>query len=162
MRFKFNPRAIDPNTIGIVTLSHGPLAMAILETVSMLSMRNETNTAAFCLDDGDVLDDYRNAFVRAIKSFPAGCLVFVDIFGGSPSNQLLLASQLDPEIARVCAISSMNVSMILSAVLLREGMTPEALMEQVLKENEHIVLNISEKIRALSLACCEDDGEGSK
>ena len=150
MRYKFDPNEIVPGLTGIVTLSHGPLAMAMLESVSMLSTGGAAqNSAAFCLDEGDDLDEYREAFVEAIKAFGGDCLIFVDIFGGSPSNQVLLASQLYPDLGKLHVIGGMNLGTVLDAVLLREQMSLEELMEQVFEDSQFSIVNMTEAISHL-------------
>jgi PTS system mannose-specific IIA component len=149
MKCDFDETRVVPGEIGIITLSHGPLAAAILKTVGMLSMGPVSSSASFCLDDGDILDDYREAFVKAIRAFQGNCLIFVDIFGGTPSNQLLIASQTYPDLTDICAIAGMNVGMVLDAVLLRRGAERHDLMRDILADSKMSIVNMTEAISQL-------------
>ena len=159
MDSKFDSQSIDPELTGIVVLSHGPLAKALLDSGALLNMGEIKNASAFCLEDGDDLDAYREAFLTAMKSYPAGCVVFVDIFGGSPSNQLMLASQTDEELGEVYAVAGVNLGMLLEAALMREGITCEELFKQILGGAEISIVNMTEKMRELreSASCSTDD-----
>ena len=157
MKSKFDVEGIDPGLIGIVVLSHGPLAEAILDSAALLNMGPIANSAAFCLEDGDDLDAYREAFVGAMKAYPAGCVVFVDIFGGSPSNQLMVASQTEPDLGEVYAIAGVNLGMLLEAVLMREGITCRELHNQVVGGGSLSIVDMTEKMRELRESVSDDE-----
>lgn len=159
MKARFNSETIDPNLPGIVVLSHGPLASALLDSAALLNMGDLQNAAAFCLEEGDDLDAYRTAFVGAMRSFPAGCLVFVDIFGGSPSNQLMIASQSEEGISEVYAVAGVNLGMLLEASLMREGITCQELHAQVVDGAAISIVDMTEKIRELVSSVEADDEE---
>ncbi len=83
---KFVQDQINPELPGIVLLSHGGLAVGLVDTVSMLLGEPE-NLAAFSLEPGDDIDEYRASFSAAYESFPEGSVIMADLYGGTPFNQ---------------------------------------------------------------------------
>lgn len=158
MKVRFDSSHIDPSLTGLIVLSHGPLASALLDSAALLNMGELPNAAAFCLEDGDDLEAYRSAFVEAMRAFPAGCLVFVDIFGGSPSNQLMIASQTE-DLGTVYAVSGVNLGMVLEASLNREGLTCEELHGQVMDGAALSIVNMTEKIQELAASVDAEEDE---
>lgn len=113
---------IKPDLPGIILLSHGPFAVALVETAKMLFGDSE-NLAAFSLEPGDDIDQYRETFAETIRKFPEGSLLLVDLFGGTPCNQLMRYIQETGKPLEI--VSGMNLPMLVTAVLAREEMSGE-------------------------------------
>lgn len=146
MRSCFHEEAIQKDLPGIILLSHGGLAMGMLETVGVVLGRAE-NFAAFSLDPEDDPAVFREAFIRAASAFPAGAVIFVDMFGGSPCNQLLLgASELS---VPYCAFSGMNLPLISEAVAMRELCSGEELKSAIAAIVPHAIMDLQVKIDEL-------------
>lgn len=105
---------------GIILLSHGPFAVSLIDTAKML-FGDVENLAAFSLEPGDDIDKYREAFVEAIQAFPEGSVIMVDLFGGTPCNQVMRYIQETEKPLEV--VSGMNLPMLVNAVMARESMT---------------------------------------
>lgn len=102
---------------GIILLSHGPFAVSLVKTAQMIFGDSE-NIAAFSLEAGDDIDKYRGAFTEMIEAFPEGSLIMVDLFGGTPCNQVMRYIQETGKTLEVAA--GMNLPMLINAVMSRE------------------------------------------
>lgn len=116
----YKPEKINKDLPGILLLSHGPFAVSLIDTAKMLFGDSE-NLAAFSLEPGDDIDKYRESFVEVIKEFPKGSLILVDLFGGTPCNQVMRYIQETGEPLEI--VGGMNLPMLVNAVLAREGMS---------------------------------------
>ncbi len=74
------------------------------------------NIAAYSLEPGDDIDKYREAFVETINEFPEGSMILVDLFGGTPCNQVMRHIQRNRETTGSCW---RNESLLVNAVLAR-------------------------------------------
>ena len=84
----YKPEKVNKDLPGIILLSHGPFAVSLVDTAKMLFGESE-NIAAYSLEPGDDIDKYREAFVEMINEFPEGSMILVDLFGGTPCNQVM-------------------------------------------------------------------------
>ena len=73
------------------------------------------------MEPGDDIDKYRESFVEVINEFPKGSLILVDLFGGTPCNQVMRYIQETGEPLEI--VGGMNLPMLVNAVLAREGMS---------------------------------------
>lgn len=96
---------------------HGPFAVSLVETAQMIFGDSE-NIAAFSLEAGDDIDKYREDFAEMIEAFPEGSLIMVDLFGGTPCNQVMRYIQETGKALEVAA--GMNLPMLINAVMSRE------------------------------------------
>lgn len=103
---------------GIVILSHGGLAVGLVDTAKML-FGDPENVAAFSLEAGDDIDEYRKTFAKTFESFPEGSIILADLYGGTPCNQALLYAQESGKAFKlVCGV---NLPMLLNVVISREA-----------------------------------------
>lgn len=116
----YKPENVNKDLPGIILLSHGPFAVSLVDTAKMLFGDSE-NIAAYSLEPGDDIDKYREAFSEAINEFPEGSLILVDLFGGTPCNQVMRYVQETEKLLEV--VGGMNLPMLVNAVLAREGMS---------------------------------------
>lgn len=116
----YKPEKVNKDLPGIILLSHGPFAVSLVDTAKMLFGDSE-NIAAYSLEPGDDIDKYREAFSEAINEFPEGSLILVDLFGGTPCNQVMRYVQETEKPLEV--VGGMNLPMLVNAVLAREGMS---------------------------------------
>lgn len=118
----YKQETVNETLPGIILLSHGPFAVALVETAKMVFGDSE-NVAAFSLEPGDDLDKYREAFVEVIEKFPEGSMIIVDLFGGTPCNQVMRYIEETKKPLNV--VAGMNLPMLINAVLLRSEMSGE-------------------------------------
>ena len=160
MQVYFEPDKIVPDLPGIITLSHGPVARYIVETVEFLNGSKLENCAQFCLDYEDDPEVFRKEFVKAIELFPEGTIVFCDLFGGTPSNQLLLASQVEESIkGKINGISGMNVPLVLAAALSRSFCKGKELVDMLMADAVNSIVNMNAAIEQVNAAEDDDDDE---
>lgn len=113
----YRQEKLNQDLPGIILLSHGPFAVSLVETAQMIFGDSE-NIAAFSLEAGDDIDKYREAFVDMVEKFPKGSLIMVDLFGGTPCNQVMRYIQETGKVLEVAA--GMNLPMLVNAVMSRE------------------------------------------
>lgn len=113
----YRQEKLNEDLPGIILLSHGPFAVSLVETAQMIFGDSE-NIAAFSLEAGDDIDKYREAFVDMIEKFQEGSLIMVDLFGGTPCNQVMRYIQETGKVLEVAA--GMNLPMLINAVMSRE------------------------------------------
>lgn len=116
----YKPEKVNKDLPGIILLSHGPFAVSLVDTAKMLFGESE-NIAAYSLEPGDDIDKYREAFVETINEFPEGSMILVDLFGGTPCNQVMRYIQETEKPLEV--VGGMNLPMLVNAVLAREGIS---------------------------------------
>lgn len=126
----YKQKEINENIPGIILLSHGSLAVSLIETAQMLFGDCE-NIAAFSLEAGDDIDKYRESFIKTFENFPKGSLIFVDLFGGTPCNQVMRYVQETGKVIDI--VGGMNLPMLIHAVMIRENIAgKEFAMDAVL------------------------------
>lgn len=113
----YKPETVNENLPGIILLSHGPFAVSLLDTARML-FGDAENLAAFSFEEGDDADQYRETFEETIDAFPEETLILVDLFGGTPCNQVMRYVQERERPLEV--VGGMNLPMLLNAVISRE------------------------------------------
>lgn len=144
---------VNPDIPGIVIMSHGPLAVGLVKTSKMFFSEAE-NIAAFSLETGDDVDDFRKEFAKTFDKFPVGSVVMVDIFGGSPCNQALRYAQENNKTFEL--ITGVNLPMLLDAVGSREGMRGKTFSENVVNNSKSGISRVD--IEAF-LSSDDDDDE---
>lgn len=115
----FRSENMNPEVPGIILLSHGPFAVSLVETASML-FGDAENIAAYSLEPGDDIDQYRESFVKTLNEFPEGTVIMVDLFGGTPCNQVMRHIQETEQPLEI--VAGMNLPMLVNAILSRESM----------------------------------------
>ncbi len=141
----FDPNNIKPDIPGIVILSHGPMAIAIAKSAEVIFGGPIENIAAFGLEENDVPEEYREEFFKAIDRFPKDTVILMDIFGGSPCNQLMRYSKSNN--IEVNAIAGISLPMVLNASFLRKTYSGKELIEKLINEGKDSIVNVSEMLK---------------
>ena len=127
--------------INILVMSHGEFAESICKSAEMITGEQE-NLKSVVFNPGESLDTLVEKLKKALNEFDNDFphLVFVDIFGGSPSNAtaLLLAENYKLNI-----ISGVNLPMLLEALSERENITPDVLVEQLIITGNEAIIDIT-------------------
>ena len=127
--------------INILVMSHGELAKSICSSAEMIIGEQE-NLKSVIFNPGESLDALVEKFKKALNEFDNDFphLVFVDIFGGSPSNAtaLLLAENYKLNI-----ISGVNLPMLLEALSERENTAPDTLVKQLIITGNEAIIDIT-------------------
>jgi PTS system mannose-specific IIA component len=98
--------------IGLVLVSHGPLAAGLRQAAEMI-MGPQEALAVLGLEPAQDMDKYRADLERLIREVDQGegVLVLADLFGGSPANTA--AYVLGPKVDVVCGC---NLPMLIEAL----------------------------------------------
>lgn len=122
---------INPDIPGVILLSHGPFAAALVETANMVFGESE-NVAALCFEEGDDADEYRKEATKIIESYPENSVIILDLFGGTPCNQMLRYAQETNSLLNI--IAGMNLPMLLQVLTTREDKSGQDFIDDI-KEN---------------------------
>lgn len=147
MNRRFDKAAVQRQLPGVVFISHGGLALGMLDTVTLI-MGKQHNLAAFTLDENDDPILFREAFMEAVEAFCAGVVIFVDMFGGSPCNQLLLASGTIR--TDFCAVSGMNLPLVLETIAMRRICRGKELYDAILAAAPASIVHLNKVIEELA------------
>ncbi|HJC82447.1 MAG TPA: hypothetical protein H9696_04515 [Candidatus Anaerostipes avicola] len=101
---------IQSDIPGIILLSHGPLASGLLGTMEMV-LGTVDNVTALELEEGDHPEKYRMRIAEIAEAMPEKSVFLMDIFGGSPFNQVIQYFLENGKEIR--AVSGMNLGMLL-------------------------------------------------
>lgn len=113
----YEQNKVNPDIPGVIILSHGGLAVGLVNTAQMLFGESE-NVAAFSLEGGDDIDEYRNAFAKTLENFPKDSIVLADLYGGTPCNQALQYAQESGRTFEL--VTGVNLPMFLNVIIQRE------------------------------------------
>lgn len=105
--------------IGVVIVTHGSLASALLNTVELIMGKQEQiTTVAF--ETGQAVIDLQTRITRAVTQVDSGhgILILVDILGGSPYNASAMVMM---EQENIEMITGVNVPMLFEVLPVRTG-----------------------------------------
>ena len=129
----------------ILVLTHGNWGEELIKSAKMIAGSFE-NVSALGLNPKDTFEDYLTKVKENLNASSGKTLVIVDLFGGTPSNIAALLSR-DYDIA---ALSGLNLSMLLEAIISKDNTNSEKLNSSVLnagKDNcKDIIKIIDENI----------------
>jgi len=115
--------------IGVVIVTHGNLADALLTTAELI-MGKQEQVKAVTFESGQAVADLQTRIAQAVKQVDSGqgTIILVDILGGSPYNAsaMLMLEQVKTEV-----ISGVNLPM-LFAVLPMRNLTLDGAVNVVL------------------------------
>lgn len=124
----FERDCIDKNLPGIIVASHGPLAIALVESARMIA-GDMRNIAAFSIEPGDDPDEFGARMMEAYQMYPSGSIALLDLKGGTPFNQLYInTAHSGRQMNALCAVS---MPMLLDANDLRETLKGKALIDEL-------------------------------
>jgi PTS system mannose-specific IIA component len=106
--------------VGLLLLSHGPLANALRETVHMLEPDEPDDIGSLSLAWDEATEGATRRLEKAIAEHDKGrgVVLLTDMFGGTPSN--LALAFLEPGVIEI--VTGINLPMVVKArALAREG-----------------------------------------
>lgn len=133
----------------VALAAHGPLAPALLEAAGMVFGTSE-DVRAFALLPG--MDPFE--FRAGLETFLSGesddadwdgCLVLVDLFGGTPSN---MAASLAMGRDDVEVVAGLNMPMLIEVMARKDDCTLDELREVALAAGKESALDVCERVRA--------------
>ena len=129
--------------VGIVLISHGPLAAALKETVRVLEPDETSEMDALSLAWDEAPEKASARLEKALgrADHGRGVVILTDMFGGTPSN--LALAFLDH--GKIEIVSGMNLPMVLKARgLAREGRDPHFIAHALVDRGRRAILAASE------------------
>lgn len=115
---KILPDKVNPNVPGILVLSHGDMAIGMLNSAEMICGKLE-NVAAIGIEPTEDLDEYKAGLLDAMDRFPAGVLLLVDLMSGTPFNTIMsIAAE-----RQIYGIAGMNLPLLIETALMRGSST---------------------------------------
>lgn len=100
----------------IIILTHGDAGKELVKSAEMI-LGKLKDVYAFSLLPNMSLNDFTNDVRIVLEEAPKGTLIFVDLFGGTPSNvAVALSKDYD-----VFIVSGLNIAMLIEADSLRES-----------------------------------------
>ncbi len=124
--------------VGLVLLSHGPLAEALRSTVQVLEPDEAADVAALSLAWSESPEAASRRLEQALRTADQGrgVVVLTDMFGGTPSN--LALAFLEP--GRVEIVSGVNLPMVLKArELARGGQDPKEIARTLVERGRRAI-----------------------
>lgn len=105
--------------VGIIIVSHGPYAKALIKSVELVCGKQE-KIEAICLGEGEGVEYLQHNIMETIKKLNVEeVLIMVDLLGGTPYN----ASSMVMENLNINVVTGINMSMILEVLPYRnEGL----------------------------------------
>ena len=132
---------IQSDIPGIILLSHGPLASGLLGTMETV-LGTVENVTALELEEGDHTEEYRKRIAEIAEAMPEKSVFLMDIFGGSPFNQVIQYFLENSKEIR--AVSGMNLGMLMAAVNARQNNDSD-MIEEITKMGKEAVINIGKQ-----------------
>ncbi len=132
------PPAPGP-AVGLLLLSHGPLAAALRETIRKLEPDEAEDVGALSLEWDEAPEHASRRLQKAIAGADrgAGVVLLTDLFGGTPSN--LGLAFLDP--GRIEIVSGVNLPMLIRArELAREGKNAREIARALVERGRRAIL----------------------
>lgn len=129
--------------VGLLLLSHGPLAAALRETLLKLEPDEPADVGALSLEWDEAPEKASRRLEKAIAAADggSGVVLLTDLFGGTPSN--LALAFLDPD--RVEIVSGVNLPMLIKArAYAREGRSAREIAHALVERGRRAILAATE------------------
>lgn len=132
--------------IGVVIAAHGSLSTSLMESTSMiLGEMEQVKTVSLAI--GDSLEGLIDRVREAVNEVNAGqgVIIFLDLFGGTPSNAAALLTQ---EMDNIYAVTGVNFPMLAEVFTMRPGVeTPQELVDIAVNAGKSSILDLVEEFR---------------
>lgn len=139
---------------GILIATHGGFAEGLLNAVELLAGKQQ-HVTAIGLCHGDGISEFEERIQKEYEALDEGdgVLVFVDIYGGSPSNAVLKLMAKKPQMQ---AIAGVNMAMLIEAITTRDTKSLEDLCRDSFQAGSDFQILLHEKFKEL---CAVKDEE---
>jgi PTS system mannose-specific IIA component len=137
--------AIRHPPVGLLLLSHGPLAASLRETIQKLEPDEPEDVGALSLEWDEAPERASRRLQKAIAAADrgAGVVLLTDLFGGTPSN--LALAFLDP--GRIEIVSGVNLPMLINArALASEGKSAREIAHTLVERGRRAILAAGELV----------------
>lgn len=130
--------------VGMLIVTHGRLGEGLLDAMQMIAGPQE-KVDFVSLKEGDSIDELKERILNAVKILDdgSGVLVFVDMFGASPSNAAAYLLNENVEV-----ITGVNLPMLLEIVSFRESSSLQELSANAMTAGVESIKNLTQLLRA--------------
>ena len=130
--------------VGMLIVTHGRLGEGLLDAMQMIAGPQE-KVDFVSLKEGDSIDELKERILSAVKMLDdgSGVLVFVDMFGASPSNAAAYLLNENVEV-----ITGVNLPMLLEIVSFRESSSLQELSPNAMTAGVESIKNLTQLLRA--------------
>ncbi|MBN1596031.1 PTS sugar transporter subunit IIA [candidate division FCPU426 bacterium] len=131
--------------IQIIVTAHGRLAEELVKTTELI-VGAQKELMPICLEMHEGIEDLSRkltAVIKPVESDEDGCLILVDMFGGTPSNVSLALS----EAYALQIVTGVNLPMLLEAVTHRSLLKLPALTEFVREKGKKAIVHANEFLK---------------
>jgi len=130
--------------VGMLIVTHGRLGEGLLDAMQMIAGPQE-KVDFVSLKEGDSIDELKERILSAVKVLDdgSGVLVFVDMFGASPSNAAAYLLHENVEV-----ITGVNLPMLLEIVSFRESSSLQELSANAMTAGVESIKNLTQLLRA--------------
>lgn len=130
--------------IGVVLVSHGPMADGMLEAARMIVGEQE-GLLAVSLEEMDDVEGLMDKITAAVNTVDTGdgTLILVDVFGASPFNA---SARLAMTRDKIEVITGMNLPMLLELTIQRQDKNLEELTKITLEAGSSSIRTFSDTI----------------
>jgi len=130
--------------VGMLIVTHGRLGEGLLDAMQMIAGPQE-KVDFVSLKEGDSIDELKERILSAVKMLDdgSGVLVFVDMFGASPSNAAAYLLNENVEV-----ITGVNLPMLLEIVSFRETSSLQELSANAMTAGVESIKNLTQLLRA--------------
>ncbi len=125
--------------IQIVVTTHGALARELVKTAQMV-VGDQQDLAAIGLETHEGIEDLKRKITSLLKPVvheEDGCLMLVDMFGGTPSNVSLMLAQDYP----IQVVAGVNLPMVIEALTHRAVMSLKNLAVFVQEKGQRNIIH---------------------
>lgn len=128
--------------IGIVVVSHGPLAQGLIGAAEMI-VGAQAQLRAVAMQPAADVEQLRADIEAAVQAVggPNDALVLVDLLGGSPSNASAYLA-----VAGTPVICGVNLPMLLELLMSRDSSTRSALANQALQAGKDNIVDLGQRL----------------
>lgn len=130
--------------VGMLIVTHGRLGEGLLDAMQMIAGPQE-KVDFVSLKEGDSIDELKERILNAVKILDdgSGVLVFVDMFGASPSNAAAYLLNENVEV-----ITGVNLPMLLEIVSFRESSSLQELSANAMTAGVESMKNLTQLLKA--------------
>lgn len=130
--------------VGMLIVTHGRLGEGLLDAMQMIAGPQE-KVDFVSLKEGDSIDELKERILNTVKMLDdgSGVLVFVDMFGASPSNAAAYLLNENVEV-----ITGVNLPMLLEIVSFRETSSLQELSANAMTAGVKSIKNLTQLLRA--------------
>ena len=143
------PDTVTDEVPGILLASHGELSKGTFSAVRMIYGDCE-NLAVLGFEETDDPAAWGDELENVMGLFPAGVIILLDLFGGTPCNQCLLKTVGKAKAGeKVSVVAGLNLGMVLELLGQRDTAGFEELTQTALDAGTSAVSDCLERFRSL-------------